>query len=316
MTTFSIVIPVYNTEQYLLECLDSIASQTYANFEVIMVDDGSTDGSARICKEYTERDSRFVYRYKENGGVSSARNVGIDMAVGEWLLFVDSDDILMPDYLQTIMDCEEKADITFFGMQLFDKEKELEKKLPTRRFCTNRNDVETVIHSLRCGELGDLFGWTWDKVIRRSGIVQHNIRFNEQVSFREDELFFLNYCRYVKTLRVIDKVLYRYRIHDKGLTKAGMKTKDLLPSSVEMEESIGYYSYTPLYEHILSKLTSYRAKDLYASPIAESSRKLDEYLQMIKRHPQPGITCKVNNLTRYAKKGKLAAWLYCLIRKV
>ncbi len=316
MTTFSIVVPVYNTEQYLQECLDSIAAQSYANFEVIMVDDGSTDGSARICKEYAKRDSRFVYRHKENGGVSSARNVGIDMAKGEWLLFVDSDDMLMPDYLQTFMDCEEKADITFFGAQLFDKEKDLEKKIPTGRFCTDRNDVETVIHGLRCGELGDLFGWTWDKVMRRSGIVQHDIRFNEEVSFREDDLFTLNYCRYVKTLRVIDKVLYRYRIHDEGLTKAGMKAKDLLPSAVEMEESLGYYSYTPLYEHILGKATDYRAKDLYASPLSELSRKLHEYIELTKRCPQPNITYKVNNLTRYARKGIAAAWFYCLIRRI
>lgn len=316
MTTFSIVIPVYNTEQYLPACLDSIASQSYTDFEAILVDDGSTDGSATICKEYVGRDSRFTYVCKENGGVSSARNVGIEKAQGEWLLFVDSDDILMPDCLQTFADCDEKTDITFFGAQLFDGEKELEKKAPKNIYCTKREEIESAIYDLKCGELGDIFGWTWDKVLRRSIIMCNGIRFNEKVSFREDELFALSYCRHVKTLRVIGKTLYRYRIHNCGLSNVGMKKKDFLPSSVEMEKHLGFYSYAPLYEHILEKVMDYRAKDLYASPISELSRKLHDYIELAKRYPQPNITCKVNNLTRYARKGIAAAWFYCLIRRI
>ena len=92
----SIIIPVYNVEDYIRPCLDSILAQTYTNFEAILVDDGSKDGSGRICDEYAEKDSRFIVVHKENGGVSSARNKGLEIAKGEWVLFCDSDDTLYP----------------------------------------------------------------------------------------------------------------------------------------------------------------------------------------------------------------------------
>lgn len=94
----SVIIPVYNTESYVRVCLESLVEQTYTNFEVIMIDDGSTDNSGEICQEYTERDSRFHYYRKENGGVSSARNLGIEYSRGNYLTFVDSDDWVEEDY--------------------------------------------------------------------------------------------------------------------------------------------------------------------------------------------------------------------------
>ena len=88
----SIIVPVYNVEDYIRPCLDSILAQTYTNFEAILVDDGSKDGSGSVCDEYAEKDSRFIVVHKENGGVSSARNKGLEIAKGEYIAFVDSDD--------------------------------------------------------------------------------------------------------------------------------------------------------------------------------------------------------------------------------
>lgn len=98
----SVIIPVYNTENYIGVCLESLVKQTYTNFEVLMIDDGSTDNSGRICQEYTESDSRFHYYRKENGGVSSARNLGIEYSRGDYLTFVDSDDWVEEDYLEVL----------------------------------------------------------------------------------------------------------------------------------------------------------------------------------------------------------------------
>lgn len=98
----SIIVPIYNVENYLQECLESILKQTYKNFEVLLVDDGSTDNSANICKLYVEKDKRFKYFFKENGGLSSARNFGISNSKGEFLSFVDSDDIISNDFLETL----------------------------------------------------------------------------------------------------------------------------------------------------------------------------------------------------------------------
>ena len=98
----SVIIPVYNTESYIGICLESLVKQTYTNFEVLMIDDGSTDNSGKICQEYTESDSRFHYYRKEKGGVSSARNLGIEYSRGDYLTFVDSDDWVEEDYLEVL----------------------------------------------------------------------------------------------------------------------------------------------------------------------------------------------------------------------
>ena len=99
----SVIVPVYNVEQYLPHCIDSILTQTFTDFEVLLIDDGSTDNSGRICDEYAKKDNRIRVFHKENGGVSSARNVGLDNAEGEFLGFVDGDDILSPVYLMILL---------------------------------------------------------------------------------------------------------------------------------------------------------------------------------------------------------------------
>ena len=111
----SIIIPVYNVEKYLRQCLDSVLAQTYTNLEVILVDDGSTDLSNAICREYCEEDSRFRLYRKENGGASSARNVGLDKSTGEYLYFLDSDDEISRDAIAKMLACacDNQADLVF-----------------------------------------------------------------------------------------------------------------------------------------------------------------------------------------------------------
>ena len=110
----SVIVPIYNVEDYLRQCLDSILEQTLSHFEVILVNDGSPDSSGDICREYVEKDSRFHYFEKENGGLSDARNYGIEKARGEYLTFIDSDDFIDPLHLEylynTLMNNE--ADIS------------------------------------------------------------------------------------------------------------------------------------------------------------------------------------------------------------
>ncbi|MFB4033578.1 glycosyltransferase family 2 protein, partial [Streptococcus pneumoniae] len=100
----SVIVPVYNVEEYLKQCLDSILEQTFSNYEVILVNDGSTDSSGLICQEYAEKDTRIRYFEKENGGLSDARNYGIEQAQGEYLTFVDSDDLLDASHLTILYD--------------------------------------------------------------------------------------------------------------------------------------------------------------------------------------------------------------------
>lgn len=106
----SIIIPVYNVEQYLPRCIDSILAQTFTNFELILIDDGSTDSSGKICDKYSEKDSRVKVIHKENGGLSSARNVGLGNAAGKYISFIDSDDYVSSDYLEYLHSLIKKYD--------------------------------------------------------------------------------------------------------------------------------------------------------------------------------------------------------------
>lgn len=95
----SIIVPVYNSEKTIIRCVDSILQQTYRNFELLLINDGSKDSSGTICDEYAQKDSRIRVLHKANGGVSSARNLGLDNAKGEWITFCDSDDTVMPNWI-------------------------------------------------------------------------------------------------------------------------------------------------------------------------------------------------------------------------
>ena len=111
----SIIVPVYNTEKYLDRCIQSILSQTYTDFELLLINDGSTDSSGAICDKYAEQDSRVRVFHKENGGVSSARNVGLDNAKGEWVTFCDSDDWVENCWLDTFVENSENTDLVVQG---------------------------------------------------------------------------------------------------------------------------------------------------------------------------------------------------------
>ena len=127
MPEVSVIIPVYNTEQFLEDCLNSVLAQTFTDFEIIAVDDGSTDNSAAIVKQFAAKDNRIVIIHQENKGLSEARNTGIKAARGNWITFVDSDDMLAPSFLQKLWDAatQNKANIACSDKQLFWKESEI-----------------------------------------------------------------------------------------------------------------------------------------------------------------------------------------------
>lgn len=219
---FSIIIPVYNVAPYLRECLDSLLAQTFADWEAVCVDDGSTDGGGAILDEYAARDARFRVFHQSNAGVSAARNKGLDAAKGEWIWFVDADDETMPVALERFADIKEKADVTFFSMQIFYQDG-FAKSLHLKNMeCTSLDDTTSLaVLALANNSLGmDTFGWTWDKIIRRQLVDENALRFNEGVSYYEDELFALDVFRFARTFSILQDVLYRYRILGTSLTRS------------------------------------------------------------------------------------------------
>ena len=120
----SVIIPVYNVGEFLAPCLDSLMAQTYENLEILLIDDGSTDGSGEVCDTYAQKDNRFKAIHKENGGVSSARNLGLDIAQGEYIAFVDADDRVLPDYFEVLYRdlTEHNVDASFCDYILVDED--------------------------------------------------------------------------------------------------------------------------------------------------------------------------------------------------
>lgn len=214
----SIIIPVYNVEQYLRWCIDCILSQTFTSFELLLIDDGSTDTSGAICDEYALKDRRIHVTHQANRGVSSARNVGLDKSVGRYVCFVDSDDWVTSDYLATLMEQVQGFDVLFFGFFLrYNDESSM--SLSLREQCAvNEIEKEQLLLFLCKNDTGyNVLGYTCDKIFRRDLIEKYNLRFDENICLGEDEIFALAYCLKAQSLKVIPDVLYNYSQRAGGL---------------------------------------------------------------------------------------------------
>ena len=210
---YSVIIPVYNSEKYLSKCFDSVLNQCYEDFEIIVVNDGSTDSSDSIIKNYAEKDSRIKHFCKENGGVSAARNLGLEMASGEYILFVDSDDELFECCLEQINVYTDKGyDIVVYPFEIVD---ENSNSVDYIYYLDNRNDVyinsseekAKVLYAMLLSNKP--FAFCWNYAVKKEII--DSIRFNEKVKLCEDLLFDLEMYTNVETAVLLKKPLYRYR---------------------------------------------------------------------------------------------------------
>ncbi len=211
----SIIVPVYNVEKYLRRCLDSIINQTYQDIEIIVVDDGSTDASKHICDEYAKIDSRISVIHKENGGVSSARNVGLARSNGEWVLFVDADDYLPNDALSFYISVVETVEVDMvLGSYVELNTNNDIIKSDSRVFEKQISMLDSLLLFYKSDT--NLFqGYIWNRLMRRSIITKNKLEFNESIFFKEDGLFAVQYmvncgqpCFYSS------KIVYNYLKHD------------------------------------------------------------------------------------------------------
>lgn len=211
----SIVVAVYNAEKTILECLNSIANQTFKDFEVIMVDDGSPDHSAQLIDDYALNDARFKAFHKTNGGVSSARQYGIDHAAGEYTIHVDPDDWVEPDMLASLYSKAQKTDADMVICDFFVnsyKGQEYIKQQPT-----DVNDNVAIIKEL----FGHLHGSTCNKLIRRSCYAAFDIRFPEQISFCEDQYVIISLLLQPIKVAYLPQAFYHYiRGNENSLSKS------------------------------------------------------------------------------------------------
>ena len=214
----SVIVPVYNTEQYLEQCIDSILDSAFEDFELILIDDGSDDGSTEICRRYCEKDRRIKVIVQEHAGVSAARNRGIEKCSGEWVVFVDSDDSILNDFFTWVsQEKYQHCDMLIFDHQRLKnhlkKTVDIRSNEYEREFEYYTWDSHQIIEAflnggrLTRGRNMNLFS-PWAKVYKKSVLDQYHIRFDLGLSLGEDRIFNLEYLLHVESCTYIRKKVY------------------------------------------------------------------------------------------------------------
>lgn len=223
----SVIIPVYNVEAYLGECVLSVCEQTYSNIEIILVDDGSTDTSGIICDEWKKRDSRIQVIHKMNGGLSSARNAGLDIARGEYIYFCDSDDYIDINLLsETIPYMDMGYEMVVFEYNEIYDTGEIRPHAYHKNGSYVLDDTYKKVEFFTNILLKSMIGWgAWSRIYKRDIIEKYELRFKDnRIIFAEDLYFCLCYCGHITKVLSLNSLLYYYRqrqnsIMDENSTK-------------------------------------------------------------------------------------------------
>lgn len=310
----SVIVPVYKAERYLHRCVDSILAQSYTDFELLLINDGSPDNCGAICDEYAQKDSRVRVFHKENGGVSSARNMGLENAKGEYVTFCDSDDYVGEDWLDSYREVmHENVDLAIQGYYIIDKDKTIKKKL-SQSIGYAVDEKRRLIATLMTQ---GVYGYLWVKLFCRKTIEDNHIRFDTNSTFREDEQFFSKYLEHVTSFRCIDKENYYY----------------VLPTAEKTYGGDACYSLFPIFQSLdiifdrelpreICQIHYVNIKDAAAKYIAEGRRLTDYHIDLYRRMVSTleytrGIKNRILNflIIQSPKFGSLSRMAICLIQK-
>lgn len=228
----SVIIPVYNAEATLLRCVDSVLQQSFTDIEILLVDDGSTDGSALLCEQLAERENRIRCLHQRNEGVSSARNQGLNHAIGKWVTFVDSDDWFEKEYLSELMSCNDECSLVVSGFKRFgDKKDEIK---PSSCLVNIKEDLHVL-----WGKPLDkfIFWYVWSKIFRLDIIREHGISFHENMRYSEDCCFVLEYMSYVDNFVFVPSSGYMHLFEKERSQKYKMSFKVFKEHVNQQEQS-------------------------------------------------------------------------------
>lgn len=230
---YSVILPIYNAAETLRRCLESLVGQLQDHTELLLIDDGSTDGSAQICAEYAARNPQIRLLSKENGGVSSARNLGLEMAQGEYVLFVDADDAVSDNYFSIVDNAlRDRPELLIFGAEQSGQKRQIRCSQAKPLFCQGSRCVPVLASALRRQE----FNLITTKAFRRDLIARNRIRFEERLDIGEDKLFSFAYAVHVNSVRIIPDRLYYLSMDRRD--SLSRKRRDNLLSIVLLEHEL------------------------------------------------------------------------------
>lgn len=314
----SIIVPVYNVEEYLHECLDSIVRQTYSNLQIIIVDDGSTDKSFEICEMYESKDSRIQVIRRKNGGLSAARNTGLEYVKGEWIEFVDSDDWIDSHFVEELMAAAKihQADFAVCGTIVINTDENKETDVWEEREMVYHSSREITYSRLVEGYIKDA---AWNKLFKASFL--EKMKFKEGYAF-EDQFFTLLVLDKTKKAVSINKNYYFYRQRPGSITNA-KKTPlknyvDLLEAAVEKIKFLD--EYFPEHNYERKKSFFYELKRLYQGGVVQTilyKNNQNTQLKRLKKFSKV-ISFSEKEVAKLNKKEKFEIWclknalpLYC-----
>lgn len=229
----SIIIPVYNVENYIRETLKSILGQSFKNLELILIDDGSVDSSGTICKEFVAIDARIKYYYQENQGVSSARNLGLLYSTGEYVYFVDSDDCIIRDKFDAVIDalCKYNADIIHFGFEYIEENIVKDTYLPS---CTGYFDKDSILKELICNPA------LWLHIFKKD-LIGDQLKFSENIKVAEDTEFVIKAFLQSENYLVCSSLAYRHYKREGSIMTSQMTKEKVLNHLQVANNLMGFY---------------------------------------------------------------------------
>lgn len=214
------IVPCYNAELYVQHCIDSVLAQSIQEWELLLIDDGSSDNTTKICQYAQKLDSRIVYIHQENKGVSSARNKGLQLATGEFITCIDADDWIEPNFID-VFKKEHLADINICGYrEMLPDGSEKSRYAPSKLFSRKPLDTYTVRNSS--------FRTPWAVVFRHDFFKKHHIQFDESLSWGEDTMLLLKATRLAKGILFVPDVIYNYRFTGVGLTNSPKRHQNIV----------------------------------------------------------------------------------------
>lgn len=225
-TYLSVIVPVYNVEKFLHRCVDSILNQTFADFEIILIDDGSTDSSAQICDDFAKKNSRIKVFHQKNSGVSVARNVGVDAAKGDYITFVDSDDWLEPEmYREMVSVVDKRPEVEVVMCDFFTIKKNLKEEISAeirKGYFSKKQIIEEIYPTLLVTEdFGRIpIVSVWNCLFKRSLLIDHKIKFDADLLYSEDYLFMANVMIEVNSFYYLkENYFYNYLQYEDSRSK-------------------------------------------------------------------------------------------------
>ena len=293
MAEVSIIVPIYNIEQYVGKCIESILAQTYPDFELILVDDGSPDDCGRICDEYGERDERIKVIHKKNGGLTSARNAGLSEAEGEWIMHVDGDDWIEPDMLESLIGAAQVtgADLVFGDFMKYGPYAGYF-KLPTWSGDKRESMSNYIAYMMTT---------IWGSIAKRSLYIDNSLKSPEGISYCEDFHLIVRLCHFAKKVVNVHRPFYHYRYRPTSIM-SNLNKKTEADEQWVYQDTIRFFKEQGVYEDY-RKVMSWRvlksAQELLLDPAGHK-----RFMELFNDGREFIFSCPFVN-----RKIKMLAWM-------